>query len=85
MDVKAIIFLAPISVFDEKVEGDARTNRLEDSVKLWTTVCKSKLLTKVIPAFGFASEFVLMELTSQCHDHAMPWRVGAIDPLPQQM
>ncbi|KAH9963792.1 G-alpha-domain-containing protein [Russula dissimulans] len=47
MDVKAIIFLAPISVFDEKVEGDARTNRLEDSIKLWTTVCKSKLLAKV--------------------------------------
>ncbi|KAI9510065.1 guanine nucleotide binding protein, alpha subunit [Russula earlei] len=47
MDVKAIIFLAPISVFDEKLEGDARTNRLEDSIKFWTTVCKSKLLVRV--------------------------------------
>ncbi|KAI0296518.1 G-alpha-domain-containing protein [Multifurca ochricompacta] len=47
MDVKAIIFLAPISVFDEKLEGEAGGNRLEDSIKFWTTICKSKLLTKV--------------------------------------
>ncbi|KAH9993200.1 guanine nucleotide binding protein, alpha subunit [Russula vinacea] len=46
-DVKAIIFLAPISVFDEKLEGDPSVNLLEDSIKLWTTVCKSKLLSKV--------------------------------------
>ncbi|KAI0288106.1 guanine nucleotide binding protein, alpha subunit [Russula brevipes] len=47
MDVKAIIFLAPISVFDEKLDGTTGVNRLEDSLKFWTTICKSKLLTKV--------------------------------------
>ncbi|KAH9979099.1 G-alpha-domain-containing protein [Lactifluus volemus] len=45
MDVKAIIFLAPISVFNERQEEGI--NRLEDSMKFWTTICKSKLLTKV--------------------------------------
>ncbi|KAF8267947.1 guanine nucleotide binding protein, alpha subunit [Lactarius quietus] len=36
MDVKAIIFLAPISVFDERIEGEGGINRLEDSIKFWT-------------------------------------------------
>jgi hypothetical protein len=47
MDVRAIIFLAPISVFDERLEGDSGTNRLEDSMKFWTSICNSKLLVKV--------------------------------------
>ena len=48
MDAKAIIFLAPISVFDERLEeDDSGINQLEDSVNLWTAVCKSKLLSKV--------------------------------------
>ncbi|KAI9442671.1 G-alpha-domain-containing protein [Lactarius indigo] len=47
MDVQAIIFLAPISVFDERIEGEGGLNRLEDSIKFWTTICKSKLLAKV--------------------------------------
>lgn len=47
MDVKAIIFLAPISVFDERLDGDTGPNRLEDSMKFWTSICKSKLLAKV--------------------------------------
>jgi len=47
MDVKAIIFLAPISVFDEKLDGEGSGNRLEDSIKFWTAICKSKLLVKV--------------------------------------
>lgn len=47
MDVKAIIFLAPISVFDERIEGEGGLNRLEDSIKFWTTICRSKLLAKV--------------------------------------
>ncbi|KAF8499582.1 G-alpha-domain-containing protein [Russula emetica] len=47
MDVKAIIFLAPISIFDEKLEGDSGISQLEHSVNLWTDVCKSKLLSKV--------------------------------------
>jgi hypothetical protein len=51
MDVKAIIFLAPISVFDERIEGEGGLNRLEDSIKFWTTICKSKLLAKVMEPF----------------------------------
>ncbi|KAH9164926.1 guanine nucleotide binding protein, alpha subunit, partial [Lactarius sanguifluus] len=47
MDVQAIIFLAPISVFDEKIDGEGGLNRLEDSIKFWTTICRSKLLAKV--------------------------------------
>jgi guanine nucleotide-binding protein alpha-1 subunit len=51
MDVKAIIFLAPISVFDER-QGEGGVNRLEDSMKFWTTICKSKLLIKVIHPYS---------------------------------
>jgi guanine nucleotide-binding protein alpha-1 subunit len=49
MDVKVIIFLAPISVFDER-QGEGGINRLEDSMRFWTSICKSKLLIKVIRA-----------------------------------
>ncbi|KAH9477257.1 Guanine nucleotide-binding protein alpha-4 subunit [Psilocybe cubensis] len=43
-NVQAIIFLAPVSCFDERLTEDARVNRLEDSFLLWRTVCSSKLL-----------------------------------------
>ncbi|KAH7925059.1 guanine nucleotide binding protein, alpha subunit [Leucogyrophana mollusca] len=43
--VNAVIFLAPISCFDEKLTEDPRVNRLEDSFILWKAVCSSKLLT----------------------------------------
>ncbi|KAF8913167.1 guanine nucleotide binding protein, alpha subunit [Gymnopilus junonius] len=42
-DVNAIIFLAPISVFDQ----DPRVNRLEDSLLLWRSVVSNKLLANV--------------------------------------
>lgn len=45
--VNAIIFLAPISCFDERLSEDSRVNRLEDSFILWTAICSSKLLAKV--------------------------------------
>ncbi|TFK34970.1 G-protein alpha subunit [Crucibulum laeve] len=45
-NVNAIIFLAPISCFDERLLEDSRVNRLEDSFLLWRTVCSSKLLSK---------------------------------------
>lgn len=44
--VNAIIFLAPISCFDERLEEDPRVNRLEDSFILWKAVCSSKLLSR---------------------------------------
>ncbi|TFK29138.1 G-alpha-domain-containing protein [Coprinopsis marcescibilis] len=45
-DMDAIIFLAPISPFDEKLAEDKRVNRLEDSYLLWRSVCSCKLLSR---------------------------------------
>ncbi|KAF7329875.1 G-protein alpha subunit [Mycena kentingensis (nom. inval.)] len=41
-----IIFLCPVSCFDERLDEDHRVNRLEDSTLLWRSICGSKLLTK---------------------------------------
>ncbi|KAI0644624.1 G-alpha-domain-containing protein [Trametes meyenii] len=46
-DINAIIFLAPISCFDERLAEDKRINRLQDSLLLWKAVCSTKLLAKV--------------------------------------
>ncbi|TRM60373.1 guanine nucleotide binding protein, alpha subunit [Schizophyllum amplum] len=46
-DVEAIIFLAPISAFDQVLVEDKTVNRLEDSVLLWKAVCSNKLLANV--------------------------------------
>ncbi|TFK65805.1 G-alpha-domain-containing protein [Pluteus cervinus] len=45
-DATAIIFLAPISAFDQYLEEDARTNRIDDSLQLFTAICSNKLLSK---------------------------------------
>ncbi|OCH92544.1 G-alpha-domain-containing protein [Obba rivulosa] len=45
-DCDAIIFLAPINCFDERLAEDPRVNRLEDTYRLWKSVCASKLLAK---------------------------------------
>jgi hypothetical protein len=45
--VDAIIFLAPISGFDQVLVEDKSVNRLEDSVLLWKAVCSNKLLANV--------------------------------------
>ncbi|KAI6037622.1 G-alpha-domain-containing protein [Pisolithus marmoratus] len=46
-DVHAIIFLAPISAFDQVLAEDRTVNRLEDSVLLWKAICSNKLLANV--------------------------------------
>ncbi|THH13683.1 hypothetical protein EW146_g6570 [Bondarzewia mesenterica] len=46
-DVNAIIFLAPISAFDQVLAEDPRVNRLEDSLLLWRSVVSNKLLSHV--------------------------------------
>ncbi|TDL21099.1 G-alpha-domain-containing protein [Rickenella mellea] len=46
-DVNAIIFLAPISAFDQVLAEDARVNRLEDSLLLWRSLAANKLLANV--------------------------------------
>jgi len=42
-DATAIIFLAPLS-FDQYLEEDPRTNRIDDSLQLFTAICSNKLL-----------------------------------------
>ncbi|KZT00652.1 G-alpha-domain-containing protein [Laetiporus sulphureus 93-53] len=46
-DGASIIFLAPISGFDQTLAEDKSVNRLEDSVLLWKAVCANKLLARV--------------------------------------
>ncbi|KAJ7039852.1 guanine nucleotide binding protein, alpha subunit [Mycena alexandri] len=43
-DMSAILFLAPISAFDQVLAEEPRVNRLADSVNLWTTIVSNKLL-----------------------------------------
>lgn len=38
------LLVAPVSVFDERLEEDPRVNRLEDSVVLWSCICETPLL-----------------------------------------
>ncbi|KAJ7028973.1 G-protein alpha subunit [Mycena alexandri] len=45
--VNAIIFLAPISCFDERLAEDPSVNRLEDTLLLWKAIVSSPLLGKV--------------------------------------
>ncbi|KAF4598476.1 hypothetical protein EYR38_006878 [Pleurotus pulmonarius] len=43
-DVEAIIFLAPISCFDQVLQEDPSVNRLEDSILLWKAIVSNPLL-----------------------------------------
>jgi len=45
-DATAIIFLAPISAYDQYLEEDPKVNRIEDSLQLFTAICSSSLLKK---------------------------------------
>ncbi|THH08173.1 hypothetical protein EW145_g2884 [Phellinidium pouzarii] len=45
--MNAIIFLAPISSFDEWLLEDPSVNRLEDTFHLWRTICANRLLSSV--------------------------------------
>ncbi|KAJ7685901.1 guanine nucleotide binding protein, alpha subunit [Mycena rosella] len=45
-DVDSIIFLAPISAFDQALAEEPTVNRLADSLDLWTAVVSNKLLAK---------------------------------------
>jgi len=46
-DANAIIFVAPISAFDQYLEEDPRTNRIDDSLQLFTQICSNALLKNV--------------------------------------
>lgn len=45
-DVDAVLFLSPISCFDERLREDRDVNRLEDSIQLWRRICSSPILAK---------------------------------------
>ncbi|KIP09895.1 hypothetical protein PHLGIDRAFT_28734 [Phlebiopsis gigantea 11061_1 CR5-6] len=45
-DMDAILFLAPISCFDQVLDEDPMVNRLEDSVLLWKSIVSNPLLSK---------------------------------------
>ncbi|KAA1477742.1 G-alpha-domain-containing protein [Dentipellis sp. KUC8613] len=47
-DLTAILFLAPVSCFDETLSEDPEVNRLEDSLTLWAAIIQSPLLKKVM-------------------------------------
>jgi len=46
-DANAIIFVSPMSAFDQYLEEDGRTNRIDDSLQLFTQICSNQLLKKV--------------------------------------
>ncbi|KAI0692725.1 guanine nucleotide binding protein, alpha subunit [Cytidiella melzeri] len=47
-DVQAILFLAPISCFDERLSEDRSVNRVKDSFVLWKSIVASKMLAKCV-------------------------------------
>ncbi|KAG8810504.1 hypothetical protein FRB91_000074 [Serendipita sp. 411] len=46
-DANAIIFLAPISAFDQYLEEDFKINRIDDSLQTFTSICANQLLKNV--------------------------------------
>ena len=60
--VDAIIFLAPISAFNQVLTESPRVNRLEDSVLLWKSICSNKLLgtPSSIPSSSFSHSFLVI-------------------------
>ncbi|CCA72834.1 related to guanine nucleotide-binding protein alpha-4 subunit [Serendipita indica DSM 11827] len=45
-DVNVIVFLAPISPFDQRLAEDPTVNRLQDTFSLWKDVCRSPALSR---------------------------------------
>ena len=46
-NINSIIFLAPVSCFDQRLAEDSSVNRLEDSLLIWKYICNSKLLANI--------------------------------------
>jgi hypothetical protein len=47
LSVDAILFLAPISAFDQQLVEDPRVGCLEDSMRKWREICRNRQLAKV--------------------------------------
>jgi len=45
-DVNFIIFLAPVSAFNQMLAEDDTVNRLMDSLSLWKSICSNRLLAR---------------------------------------
>lgn len=71
--MNAIIFLAPINCFDERLTEDKKVNRLEDSLLLWKAVVGCKILRKVQFILVSALIFPLL---------ALRWLVARLNYLP---
>lgn len=46
-DVHVVIFMAPISAFDQFLAEDDNVNRLADTLSLWQKICSNRLLATV--------------------------------------
>jgi len=49
MEANSLVFHASLSAFDQYFDDDRRVNRLENTYMFWTVICKSRLLSKVLP------------------------------------
>ncbi|RWS25947.1 guanine nucleotide-binding protein G(o) subunit alpha 1-like protein [Leptotrombidium deliense] len=60
-DVTAIIFCVPMSEYDQALQEDIKTNRLQDSLKLFDSICNNKWLndTPIILFLNNVDEFKL--------------------------
>jgi hypothetical protein len=60
-DADIIIFLAPVSAFDEMLDDGSETNRLEQSYELFKTICQDPLLGHLDTLLLFTRTDVLKE------------------------
>jgi len=67
-DMNAIIFLAPISCFDQVLAEDPNVNRLADSVQLWTSIVSNKLLADT-PLVLFLNKCDLLKAKIEAGSH----------------
>ncbi|QRW22455.1 G-protein alpha subunit [Rhizoctonia solani] len=79
-DVNAIIFLAPISAFDQMLAEDRRVNRIEDSIQLFKMVCGNKLLANLCVPYVVmgAKKVVLVRVGFQTRPGLRPTLVDVI-------
>jgi len=67
-DMNAIIFLAPISCFDQVLAEDPNVNRLADSIQLWTSIVSNKLLADT-PIVLFLNKCDLLKAKIEAGSH----------------
>ncbi|KZT40134.1 G-alpha-domain-containing protein [Sistotremastrum suecicum HHB10207 ss-3] len=60
-DATAIIFMAPLSGFDQYLNEDMTVNRVQDSYELFTKICRNRLLQKTEIVLFFNKMDILQE------------------------